>query len=56
LDNTKAFTVLVYIKFSKKCLKKSSLKGLKAIKKKVIKAIKESSGGPVEEDTKAINK
>jgi len=56
LDNTKAFITLALAKFFKKSLKKSSLKGLKAVKKKVAKAAKKSFKGPVEENTKTINK
>jgi len=49
LDNTKAPTTLASTKTSKKRLKKSSLKGLKAIKRKATKAT-----GPIEEDTIAM--
>ena len=54
MDNTKApttpaFTTLAFTKTSKKYLKKSSLKGLKTIKRKATKATR-----PIEEDTAAI--
>jgi hypothetical protein len=58
LDNIKTPTTLAPTKTSKKSLKKSSLKGLKVIKKKATEAIRPmedtKAAKPTEEDTIAI--